>query len=105
MPRLYRNLEERLLANSQPENGCWIWLGKRGGGRNGEYGHINLRVDGQHKTLKAHRVAYIVFKGPIPAGMTVDHTCSNPLCINPDHLALETNQRNTQLRDERRAAA
>lgn len=104
MARLYRNLEERLIANSTVEGGCWMWLGKRGGGRNGEYGHINVRVAGQHKTLKAHRLSYIVFKGEIPDGMTVDHTCCNPLCINPDHLQLATNQRNTQLRDERRAA-
>jgi hypothetical protein len=104
MPGKYRNLEERLIANSVVEDGCWVWIGRRGGGRRGEYGHVNVRVNGKHKTLKAHRLAYVVFKGEIPNGMTVDHKCTNPLCINPDHLDLVTGERNTQLRDERRAA-
>nr|WP_275792666.1 HNH endonuclease signature motif containing protein [Prescottella equi] len=36
----------------------------------------------------AHRCAYESFVGPIPDGMTVDHTCFKPACINPDHLRI-----------------
>lgn len=37
---------------------------------------------------QAHRAAYEVAHGPIPADMTVDHLCFNPSCVNPDHMRL-----------------
>lgn len=49
--------------------------------------------------VKAHRAAYEVWVGPIPAGLEIDHTCHNVdpycrggtgcvhrRCVNPDHL-------------------
>jgi hypothetical protein len=39
---------------------------------------------------KAHRVAWTLANGPIPAGMHVLHTCDNPPCCNPGHLWLGT---------------
>lgn len=44
----------------------------------------------------AHRVAYQALVGPIPAGMTVDHTCHNRICCNPAHLRLLTNAENAR---------
>lgn len=46
------------------------------------------------KTL-AHRFAWELWKGPIPAGMWVLHKCDNPPCCNIDHLFLGTCQDNT----------
>lgn len=70
--------------------GCWIWglrLDVKG------YGRMTFR--GSPGYL-AHRAAYEAMVGPIPPGMTIDHLCYQPACINPAHLevaSLENNQR------------
>lgn len=33
-----------------------------------------------------HRLAYTVWKGPIPGGLALDHLCSFTLCWRPTHL-------------------
>lgn len=38
------------------------------------------------RQIAAHRWAYELFKGPIPTGLVVHHTCGNHWCVNPDHL-------------------
>lgn len=65
------------------ETGCWLW---EAGVDNDGYGHY--WKDGT--TKKAHRVAYEVYKGPIPDGLFVCHTCDVSSCVNPDHLFLGT---------------
>lgn len=76
--------KERLLSRCIPEpnSGCWLWLGavsQKG------YGVIGLggRFQGQ---TGAHRLSYEIHKGPIAAGLTIDHKCRVRCCINPDHL-------------------
>jgi hypothetical protein len=66
-----------------PESGCWLWLGSVSSG-----GYGQLKIGG--KLHRAHRLAWIVFRGPIPAGMMVCHRCDVPLCVNPDHLFVGT---------------
>ena len=61
------------------ENGCWEWVGSCGGGG---YGKIRIRG----RLRQAHRYVYAQERGPIPPGLTLDHLCRNPLCVNPAHL-------------------
>lgn len=64
-----------------PVYGCWVWQGAKD--RNG-YGQ--LRFNYGH--FKAHRFAYTLLVGPIPADIDVHHICENKACCNPDHLML-----------------
>jgi predicted XRE-type DNA-binding protein len=65
---------------------CWIWQA----GRRGDYG--SGYYNGKRES--AHRVSYILFKGPIPDGLEVCHTCDVKLCVNPNHLWVGTHQQN-----------
>lgn len=48
----------------------------------------------QRKTWKLHVLLYEVMVGPVPAGMVLDHLCSNPGCVRPDHLEPVTPREN-----------
>jgi hypothetical protein len=83
---------ERLLDKviPIPFSGCWIFMGAVN-----DFGYGILGTGGRNDpTDRAHRIAYRHFKGEIPKGMFVCHTCDVPSCCNPDHLFLGTNQDN-----------
>ncbi|MFJ0492812.1 HNH endonuclease signature motif containing protein [Citrobacter werkmanii] len=84
-----KSLEERLLAGCIKTEGCWIW--RRSVASSG-YGQIRLN----YKNLRANRASFMVFKGEIPDGMVIRHTCDNKLCINPDHLILGSCKQNSE---------
>lgn len=66
--------------------GCWEWQS----GSSQEYGHLTWK--GVSK--RAHRVAYEIWRGHVPEGVSVLHQCDNPPCCNPTHLFLGTHQDN-----------
>lgn len=68
-------------------NGCWLW---RGGTNGLGYGHVGRNG----RTEYAHRVAYVLAGGEIPAGLVIDHLCRTTLCVRPDHLEPVTHAEN-----------
>lgn len=72
------------------ENGCMTWLASTNALG---YGRFNA---GKNHFVKAHRFAYEILVGPIPAGAVIDHLCRNPRCVAPDHLEPVTNRENNR---------
>lgn len=65
---------------------CWLWTANKD--KDG-YGKFYLGGG-----CRAPRAAYKLFKGEIPKGLCVLHSCDVRECVNPDHLWLGTNTDN-----------
>ncbi len=72
----------------EPMSGCWLW-------EKGMAHGYGVASSGRGKSEYAHRVAYRLFRGPIPIGTEIDHLCRNRACVNPHHLELVTSRTNT----------
>ena len=86
-------MEARFLTKVNKTDGCWLWTGSI----SRRYGMF--RVNGKNK--RANRVAYELWKGEIPAGLHVLHSCDEPKCVNPEHLRTGTNDDNIRDKIER----
>lgn len=93
MARQYPSLYARIVANTaEPANeqDCWRWTGRHDGKRGGEYGRMNIRENGRHRTVQPHRVMVELIESRELHSdeETVEHLCRVTLCCNPDHLVL-----------------
>lgn len=66
---------------------CWKWPGCTG--RNG---YASAYFKG--KIYAAHRLAYMLKRGPIGDGLVLDHLCRVRNCVNPWHLEAVTQREN-----------
>lgn len=64
----------------EPFSGCWLWTAHC----HRKTGYPEIRF--KKGTSYAHRVAYELYVGPIPVGLTIDHLCRTKSCVNPSHL-------------------
>lgn len=88
-PVKYHTDADRITSKvAVSDAGCWEWTGFIN--ENG-YGKVN---DGKGRMVRAHRLSYEAFVGPIPDGMTIDHLCRVRHCVNPEHLEPVTNKTN-----------
>lgn len=75
------------LVSPEPNTGCWLWTGTTNA-----LGYGRVTMAGQ--SMAAHRASFVAFRGPIPAGLELDHLCRNPSCVNPAHLEPVTHRTN-----------
>jgi hypothetical protein len=93
----------RFWSKVKKSKGCWLW---QAGTQNG-YGFFCTRTNKIETHHYAHRYAYEITNGPIPAGKTLDHLCHNRdeacaggpacrhrKCVRPDHLEPASNVEN-----------
>lgn len=85
-PNIYKRLrgypeDVRFWSKVDADGDCWVWTCTLGDSGHGEF---SLSVTNQY--YSAHRWAWEHLVGPIPDGLTLDHLCRNPPCVNPDHL-------------------
>ena len=101
----FDDINVKIIQKSQKmENihGCLLWQGSVG---NNGYGRKKLKTaDGKWKIISVHRIVYMckIHSYDIPTmsddgtKLEISHICNHKLCINVDHLALETHDVNME---------
>jgi hypothetical protein len=78
------------------KNECWLWTDKPDADG---YGRLSLK--GVVSQARAHRIAAALFLPDYDAALVVRHKCDNPICCNPNHLAMGTQADNIADREAR----
>lgn len=87
---------ERFWAQVEHTDSCWLWRGSRN-----SMGHGRMFDKTIYAYRLAHRLSFEAFKGAIPEGLIVMHSCDVPACVNPDHLSVGTHGDNARDRNQK----
>ena len=104
-PQYILPLDDAIVARFQSlvkraeGDACWTWIGNRSKRRDGSLSYGRFCVG--KKCQLAHRVAWLIANGSLPADQVVRHRCDNVACVRPDHLLLGTQADNLQDMRER----
>jgi len=89
-----QRVQERAATRHEIDaNGCHVSTYSTG---SHGYAQIGWWEAGKTHMTVAHRAAWEHHYGPIPDGMTVDHTCKTRTCVNVDHMRLLENFENAR---------
>jgi hypothetical protein len=81
---IHTPMSERIprFTDLDPETGCLLWRTRP---------HLKyVQVSWHGRSALAHRLVWEETHGPIPEGMTIEHTCGRGRCMNVDHMTLLT---------------
>lgn len=88
-PSILERFEDRYIP--EPNSGCWLWFSNV----NPSTGYGRFYIDEEQKVL-AHQFSFAHYKGRLPHGLIIRHTCDIKCCVNPEHLIPGTHKQNTQ---------
>ena len=83
-----RDVRAAFMAQVDKSGACWEWTGRKDPDGYGQFSGSGL------KSIKAYRLSYEMFIGPIPEGMCICHDCDNKSCVKPSHLFCGTHSDN-----------
>lgn len=97
----YQSAFTQILLNTKKVSGsdCVLWTGAVNSSGYGRCG--NTYWAKYYKVNMAHQLAFVVAYGAYERYFQLNHTCDNPLCVNPDHLYLGTQQDNIKDMEDR----
>ncbi len=101
------NILTRNLDKTNHPSNCWIYSGSKD--KDG-YGRIAL-PEGRDivrpnvkmpPNIKAHRLAFALWRYDFENELTIEHDCRTRSCVNPNHLYPCTHKQNINERDKKR---
>lgn len=80
--------ERRFWSKVAVADGCWLWKDSLASRRYGTMAYRGRRLQ------SAHRLAWAMVHGRVPAGVQVLHRCDTGACVRPSHLFLGSSSDN-----------